>query len=370
MSKQNYGRVFNFSSGPANLPESVLEQVRDEMMNYRGSGVSIMEISHRAKAFDEVMANAVALTKKILGLGDDYSVLFLHGGASLQFAMAPMNLCEPGKPVDVIHTGTWTTTAIKELKKDFEHRIAASGEKDGFRRLPQIDAQTLNPNASYVHLCSNNTIEGSQWKHFPDTGRVPLVCDMSSDIMSRKLDFSKFGLIFAGAQKNLGPSGVCLVVIRKDLAERASDKLPTMLQYRTHIAGDSRYNTPPAFGIYVCGLVLEWIVKQGGLEAVEKKNREKAQVVYDAIDASQLFKCPVEKSHRSDANIVFRIKPDSPESEKLEEAFLKEAKASGLVELKGHRSVGGLRASIYNAHPLEGCQALAQFMREFERKNS
>lgn len=370
MNTQKYNRVFNFAAGPANLPESVLEQVRDEMMNFRGSGVSIMEISHRSKQFDEVMANSVALTRKLLGLGDDYSVLFLQGGASLQFSMIPMNLLQPGKPADVVHTGSWTTGALKELKKGFEHRVVASSEKDGFKRLPELNAKELNPDASYVYMCSNNTIEGTQWKSFPDTGKVPLVCDMSSDILSRKLDFSKFGLIFAGAQKNLGPSGVCLVAIRKDLAERASDKLPTMLQYRTHIASDSRYNTPPAFGIYVCGLVMDWIVKQGGLDAIEKRNDEKAKVLYDVLDSSQIYKSPIEKSHRSHMNVVFRIKPESADSEKIEETFIKEAKSNGLVELKGHRSIGGLRASIYNAHPLEGVKALAQFMREFERKNA
>lgn len=364
-----YNRVYNFSAGPAVLPETVLEQVRDEMMNFRGSGVSIMEISHRSKQFDEVMANSVARTKEILGLGDDYSVLFLQGGASLQFSMIPMNLQLATKSVDVVHSGYWTEMAIGQLKKGHDHRIVATSEKEGFKRLPDLNTKEFNPDASYVHMCSNNTIEGTQWKSFPDTGNVPLVCDMSSDIMSRKLDFKKFGLIFAGAQKNLGPSGVCLVAIRNDLAERASDKLPTMLQYRTHIKGDSRYNTPPAFGIYVCGLVMDWIQKQGGLEVVEKRNEEKAKVLYDAIDSSGIYKSPIAKEHRSLMNVVFRVKPGTPECEKLEEQFIKEAKAAGLVELKGHRAIGGLRASLYNAHPIEGVRALAQFMREFERKN-
>ena len=367
--KQKYERVFNFAAGPAALPESVLEQVRDEMMNYKGSGVSVMEISHRAKPFDEIMANANSKVKQLLGLGDDYAVMFLQGGASLQFSMMPMNLQLPGKSIDVIHSGYWTEMAIGQLKKGFDHRIVASGEKDGFKRLPEVNTKEFNPDASYVHMCSNNTIYGTQWKSFPDTGNVPLVCDMSSDIMSRKLDFTKFGVIYAGAQKNLGPSGVCLVVMKKELAERASEKLPTMLQYRTHIKGDSRYNTPPAFGIYVMGLVLDWLAKNGGLEAVEKKNVEKAKVLYDAIDGSSIYKSPLNKPDRSLMNVVFRVKPESADSEKLEEAFVKEAKAAGLCELKGHRAIGGLRASIYNAMPLEGVQALAQFMREFERKN-
>jgi phosphoserine aminotransferase len=368
--QNKYNRIFNFAAGPAVLPEVVLEQVRDELLNYKGSGASVMEMSHRSKAFDEIMANAVARTKEILKLGDDYTVLFLQGGASLQFSMAPMNLQQPGKPVDMIHSGNWTEMAIGQLKKGHEFRIVASGEKDGFKRLPKIDTAELSPNASYAYICSNNTIEGTQWKSFPDTGSVPLVCDMSSDIMSRRLDFSKFGLIFAGAQKNLGPSGVCMVVMKKDLAERASDKLPTMLQYRTHIKGDSRYNTPPAFSIYVCGLVMDWIQKQGGLEAVEKRNQEKAGILYDAIDSSGFYKSPIlDKDHRSLMNVTIRIRPDSPESEKLEETFVKEAKAAGLAELKGHRNIGGLRASIYNAFPVEGVKALTQFMREFERKN-
>ncbi len=367
--KQKYERVYNFSPGPAVLPESVLEQVRDDMMNYKGSGVSVMEISHRTKPFDEIMVNAIANVKRLLGLGDDYAVIFLQGGASTQFTMLPMNLQLPGKSIDIVHSGHWTAMALEQLKKGFEHRVVASGEKDGFTRLPQLNAKEFNPEASYLHLCSNNTIYGTQWKTFPDTGKVPLVVDMSSDIMSRRLDHTKFDVIFAGAQKNLGPSGVCLVVMKKELAERASEKLPTMLQYRTHIKNDSRFNTPPAFGIYVMGLVLEWIIKQGGVDAMEKHNNEKAKVLYDAIDSSAFYKSPLHKPDRSLMNVVFRIKPESADSEKLEDAFIKEAKAVGLTELKGHRAIGGLRASIYNAHPLSGVQALAQFMREFERKN-
>lgn len=364
-----YNRVFNFAAGPAALPEAVLEQVRDEMMNYKASGVSIMEISHRAKAFDEVMANAKQRVKDIMQLGDDHEVLFLQGGASLQFSMIPMNLAQKGKPIDVVHTGYWTKMAVEQLKKGFEHRIVASGEKDGFTKLPSTHPDMFNPNAAYTYLCTNNTIYGTQFKDVPDTGSAPVVADMSSDILSRRRDFKKFGLIFAGAQKNLGPSGVCLVVIRKDLAERADATLPTMLQFRTHITGDSRYNTPPAFGIYVCGLVLDWIQKQGGLDVVERNNEAKAKAIYDAIDSSGFYKSPLEKSHRSSMNVVFRIKPGSSDSEKLEETFIKDAKAAGLTELKGHRAIGGLRASIYNAMPLEGAQALVGFMREFEKKN-
>lgn len=364
-----YNRVFNFAAGPAALPETVLEQVRDEMMNYKGSGVSVMEISHRAKAFDEIMGNAKARAKEIMGLGDEHEVLFLQGGASLQFSMLPMNLAQKGKPIDVIHTGYWTKMALDQLKKGFEHRVVASGENDGFKKLPTTHSDMFNPNASYTYLCTNNTIYGTQYQEVPDTGSAPVVADMSSDILSRRRDFKKYGVIFAGAQKNLGPSGVCLVVIRKDLAERADAILPTMLQYRTHIKGDSRYNTPPAFGIYVCGLVLDWIQKQGGLDAVERTNAAKAKVLYDAIDNSGFYKSPLNKPDRSLMNVVFRIKPDTADSEKLEEQFVKESKAAGLTDLKGHRAIGGLRASLYNAMTLEGCQALASFMKEFERKN-
>jgi phosphoserine aminotransferase len=365
-----YERLFNFSAGPANLPESVLEQVRDEMMNYKRSGMSVMEMSHRSKEFDEILANATARTKELMGLGDDYEVLFLQGGASLQFAMIPMNLCQPGKPVDVMHTGYWSEMAIKELKKGFESRLVYDGTKDKFTKIADVPASEFNPEASYAYLCSNNTIEGSQFKKFPKTGSVPLIADMSSDILSRKIDFKQFGMIFAGAQKNLGPSGVTMVVMRKDLAERGSDKLPTMLQYRTHTKGGSRYNTPPAFGIYICGLVLDWIAKQGGLDKMEQHNAKKAGHIYDAIDGSGgFYHCPVDKAVRSDMNVVWRIKPGTPDSEKLEESFIKEAKAAGLLELKGHRAVGGIRASIYNAHPIESTQRLAEVMKNFQKKN-
>lgn len=364
--KQN--RIHNFAAGPAALPESVLEQVRDELMNYKGSGVSVMEMSHRSKAFDEIMANTKKAVKDLMALGDDHEILFLQGGASLQFSMVPMNLAQKGKPIDVIHSGYWTEMAIKQLK-GYEHRIVASSEKDGFKKLPMVHSDMFNPNASYTYICTNNTIYGTQWKDIPDTGSAPLVADMSSDILSRRRDFKKYGLIFAGAQKNLGPSGVCLVVIRKDLAERADANLPTMLQYRTHVKGDSRYNTPPAFGIYVCGLVLDWIQKQGGLEAIEKTNETKAKLLYDAIDSSSFYMSPLEKTHRSSMNVVFRVKPDSADSETLEDTFVKEAKAVGLTELKGHRAIGGLRASIYNAMSVESVKILVDFMKAFEKKH-
>lgn len=362
-----YGRIFNFSAGPAVLPESVLEKARDELLNYRGGGMSVMEMSHRSKDFESIISNAEAAFRRILNVPDGYEVLFLQGGASLQFAMVPINLFVPGKPVDVIHTGVWTKKAIEELKKLAEFRIAASGEKDKFNRLPLPSEIALNPQASYVYMCSNNTIYGSQWKEFPDTGELPLVGDMSSDILSRSFNVGKFGLIFAGAQKNLGPAGVAVVVLRKDLAERCPANVASMLQYRTYIKDKSLYNTPPTFAIYVVGLVLQWIEEQGGLSALQQRNEEKARILYDALDASALFYCPVERPYRSDMNVVFRTKNHN---EELEDRFVSEAKKRGLSGLKGHRSAGGLRASIYNAMPADGIRALVEFVREFERKHA
>jgi len=360
------GRVFNFNAGPAVLPLPVLEKAREELLNYGGCGMSVMEMSHRSKEFEEILSRTEASLRRILRIPDDYAVLFLQGGASLQFSMIPMNLYLKGQPVEIIHSGSWTEKAIAEHKKLCEYHIVASSESEKFLRLPSWQGVAFNPNASYVYMCSNNTIFGTQFREFPDTGNVPLVADMSSDILSRAIDVSRFGLIFAGAQKNLGPSGVTLVIIRKDLVERAAKELPTMLQYRIHVKNNSLYNTPPTFGIYVCGLVLDWIEAEGGLPAIEKRNDEKARILYEAIDASGLFYGPVEKNSRSRMNVVFRVKGDN---EDLEKKFVSEAAAAGLAGLKGHRSVGGLRASIYNAHPVEGVRALVDFMKEFERKN-
>ena len=360
------GRIYNFNAGPAALPVEVLERARDEFLNYQGSGMSVMEMSHRSPEFEAILAAAEAGLRKQLGIPSDYAVLFLQGGASLQFSMIPMNLALPGKPVDLINTGVWTKMALEEIKKVAELRIAGTSEPQKFRRLPRRDEIQLSPDASYVHLCSNNTIAGTQWRDFPETGAVPLVGDMSSDILSRRFEVSKFGLIFAGAQKNIGPSGVTVVIIRRDLAERARDTLPTMLQFRTHIKANSLYNTPPTFGIYMVRLVMDWMESQGGLAAIEKRNDEKARLLYDAMDSSALFYGPVEKQDRSRMNVVFRVKGDN---EELEKKFVKEAEARGLAGLKGHRSVGGLRASIYNAQTLEGVQALVSLMKEFEKKN-
>lgn len=361
-----YERVYNFSAGPAVLPVSVLERARDELLNFEGCGMSILEMSHRSKEFDRVLERTEQGIRKNLGVSDQHAVLFLQGGASLQFAMIPMNLYIEGKPVDVLNTGVWTKKALAEIKKLAPARVIATGEPDNFLKLPAANKIQKNKDASYVHMASNNTIFGTQWQTFPDFGEVPIVADMSSDIFSRVIDVSKFGLIFAGAQKNMGPAGVTVVIIRKDLAERARKELPTMLQFRAHIEEGSRYNTPPTFGIYVIGLVMDWIAEQGSVQVLEQRNQEKAKLLYDALDASSYFYCPVEKSDRSNMNVVFRLRKSD---ELLEKKFLEESKKAGLYELKGHRSAGGFRASIYNAMPAEGIQALVDFLKEFERKN-
>lgn len=348
------------------MPLSVLERMRDELIDYRGTGMSVMEMSHRSAEFEAINDAAEKSLRRLLRVPDDYSILFLQGGGSLQFAMVPMNLYLPGRAVDVLHTGAWTAKAIGELKKVATHRVAASTEPEKFARLPRPEEISLKPDASYVHMCTNNTIEGTQWPEPPDTGDVPLVADMSSDIASRPVDVQQFGLIFAGAQKNLGPSGVTVVIVRSDLAERADQKLAQILQYRTFIKEKSLYNTPPTLGVYSLGLVLEWIEAQGGVSAVEKVNNQKAKLLYDAIDATGYYSCPVEKSCRSKMNVVFRVAGGKEEAEKK---FAKEAESAGLIGVKGHRSVGGMRASIYNAVPLDAVQALTDFMKEFERKN-
>ena len=357
-------RVSNFNAGPAALPLPVLERIREELLDYRGSGMSVMEMSHRSAEFEEINARAEAGLRRHLGIPEDYAVIFVQGGGSLQFTMVPMNLCLPGKPVDVLHTGSWTAKAIAELKKGVAHRIAASTEAEKFTRVPRKEEISLSPGASYVYMCTNNTIEGTQWMALPETGGVPLVADMSSDIASRPVEVKNFGLIFAGAQKNLGPSGATVVIVRKDLAERADKNLPTLLQYRTHSKEKSLYHTPPTFAVYVIGLVMEWIAAEGGLAGIEKRNEAKARLLYDAIDASSYYACPVEKASRSKMNVVFRV---AGGNEALEKQFAQEATAAALVGLAGHRSVGGMRASLYNAVTLEAVEALASFLREFQR---
>jgi phosphoserine aminotransferase len=368
-------RVHNFNAGPSALPLSVLERIREELLDWRGSGMSVMEMSHRSPEFESINAAAEAGLRKHLAIPDDYAVIFLQGGGSTQFSLVPMNLCLPGKPVDLIHTGTWTAKALAELKKGIAHCVAATTEPVKFTRVPRKDEISLSPDASYVHICTNNTIEGTQYHALPETGEVPLVADMSSDIASCPLDVSKFGLIFAGAQKNLGPSGVTIVIVRKDLAERADKNLPTIFQYRTHIKEKSLYHTPPTFAVYVVSLMTDWIESQGGLAGIQKRNESKAALLYDAIDSSNgFYHCPVEKSSRSLMNVVFRVAGANGQSaatnpdEAAEKEFGKQAAAAGLAGTPGHRSVGGMRVSLYNAVEPSSVEALVSFMREFQRK--
>ncbi len=365
-SERSTKRAFNFNAGPGALPLPVLERMRDELLDYRGTGMSVMEMSHRSPEFEAISDGAERGLRRVLGIPEDYSVALLQGGGSLQFAMVPMNLYLSGKPVDVLHTGSWTAKAIEELKKVAQYRLAASTEADKFRRVPRDSEITLAPDASYVAMCTNNTIEGTQWNSVPATGNVPLVADMSSDIASKPVDVRQFGLIFAGAQKNLGPSGVTIVIIRRDLVERANDKIAKILQYRTHIKERSLYHTPSTFAVYTVGLVLEWLEAQGGVAAMEKRNAVKAKLLYDTIDGSGYYKCPVELESRSKMNIVFRV---AGGDEAIEARFVKEAEAAGIVGVKGHRSVGGMRASLYNAITPAAVEELTAFMREFERKN-
>jgi phosphoserine aminotransferase len=366
--------AFNFNAGPAALPLPVLERIREELLDYHGTGMSVMELSHRSAEFEAINAAAEQNLRKLLAIPDDYAVIFVQGGGSMQFTMVPMNLCLPGKPVDILHTGAWTAKAISELKKGIPHHIAASTEADKFTRIPRADEIKLSPDASYTYICTNNTIEGTQYHALPATA-APLVADMSSDIASRPIDVSKFGLIFAGAQKNLGPSGVTLVIVRKDLAERADKNLPTLLQYRTHVKEKSLYHTPPTFAIYILGLVTEWIAGEGGLQGIQKRNEAKAKLLYDTIDNSNgFYGCPVGKSSRSLMNVVFRVGGSKNQTgeetrgdETMEKEFAARATAANLIGTPGHRSVGGMRISLYNAVGLDAAEALIHFMREFQR---
>jgi len=358
-------RAFNFNSGPGALPLPVLELIREELLDWHGTGMSVMEMSHRSPEFESILFGAEEKLRRLLSIPEDYAVIFVQGGGSMQFSMVPMNLCLPGKPVDVLHTGAWTGKAIGELKKGFSYNIAASTEGEKFGRVPRREEMKFSPSASYVYMCSNNTIEGTQWTAFPETDGEPLVADMSSDIASRPVEVRKFGLIFAGAQKNLGPSGVTVVIVRKDLAERADKNLPTLLQYRTHIKERSHYHTPPTFAVYVVGLVLDWMESEGGVAAMEKRNQAKAKLLYDTIDSSGgFYRCPVEKSSRSKMNVVFRI---ADGDEAVEKRFAEQAEAARLAGTPGHRSVGGMRVSLYNAVTPDAVEALTSFMREFQR---
>ena len=357
-------RIFNFSAGPAVLPVEVLEEAQRDLLALPGVGMSILEISHRSKAFDDVIEGCEADLRALAGVPSNYHVLFLQGGASLQFSMVPMNLLPPGGSADYIVTGSWSQKAVKEAKRVGAVKIAGSTESENFARVPRQSELTLDPNAAYVHITTNNTIFGTEWPSLPDVGAVPLVADTSSDMFSRPIDVSKYGLIYAGAQKNLGPSGLTLVIVRDDLAKRGPASLPTMLQYGVHVENKSMYNTPPVFGVYVMRLVLKWLITEGGLAAIEKKNVRKAQKLYAEIDRTGFYRGHAHKDSRSLMNVTFRLP-----SEELEKKFVKESTAAGLDGLKGHRSVGGLRASIYNAFPEAGVDALVSFMQEFERSN-
>jgi phosphoserine aminotransferase len=361
--KAGLKRAYNFSGGPATLPLAVLEKVRDELLDYRGTGMSVMEMSHRSPEYEEINSRAEQLLRRLMAIPEEYAVLFLQGGGSMQFTMMPLNLHVDGKPVDVLHTGMWTAKAIAELKKSAPYRIAATSEPEKFTRIPRVNEIDLASDASYVYMCSNNTIEGTQWRTMPRTGDVPLVADMSSDILSRQMNVRQFGAIFAGAQKNLGQSGATVVIIRKDLAERADPKLPSLLQYRTEIKEHSLFHTPPTFAVYVLGLMLEWIEGEGGAGALERRNEAKAKLLYEAIDSSSLYKCPVEQESRSRMNVVFRL---ADGDEELEARFAKEAATEGIVGIVGHRSVGGMRVSLYNAVTIESVEVLVGFMKHFE----
>ncbi|HJQ24026.1 MAG TPA: 3-phosphoserine/phosphohydroxythreonine transaminase [Blastocatellia bacterium] len=355
-------RIYNFSAGPAVLPLSVLEEVQRNMLALPGVGMSIVEISHRSKAFDEIIQGAQSDMRKLAGIPDNYHILFLQGGASLQFSMVPMNLLPAGGKADYVVTGSWSKKAIKEAQRIGTVNIAASTEGEGFKRVPKQEELQLDPEAAYVHITTNETIHGVEYKYDPDAGDVPMVADASSDIFSHPINVEKYALIYAGAQKNLAPAGVTLVIMRDDLLARSPGDLHTMLNYNTHAKENSLYNTPPVFAIYVMRLVLGWLLEQGGLEAIGKQNEEKAGLLYEAIDATDFYRPHAAPDCRSLMNVTFRLP-----SEDLEKQFVAEATKAGLNGLKGHRSVGGIRASIYNAFPRAGVEALVSFMKEFER---
>ena len=357
-------RVFNFSSGPAVLPVPVLEQAQRDLLALPGVGMSILEVSHRSAPFEAIVRKTDADIRRLAGVPSNYRILFLQGGASTQFSMVPMNLLTEGSTADYLVTGSWSQKAVKEARKVGNVHVAASTEGDNFNRIPSSAEWTLTPGAAYVHITSNNTIEGTQWKSLPETGDVPLVSDASSDIFSAPIDVARFGLIYAGAQKNLGPAGVTLAVMREDLLARSAKSLPTMMNYAVHAENGSLYNTPPVFAIYIVGLVAEWLIAQGGLPAVAAMNERKAARLYAELDRTGFWRPTARKDSRSLMNVTFRLG-----SEDLEKKFVKEATAEGLDGLKGHRSVGGMRASIYNAFPEDGVDGLISFMREFERRN-
>jgi phosphoserine aminotransferase len=359
-------RIFNFSAGPAILPEPVLERAQQDLFALPGVGMSVLEISHRSTTFEQIIKEAEENLRQLLGIPENYQVLFLQGGASLQFSMVPMNLLPKGSSADYILTGSWGQGALKEARKLGNAREAASTAATNFNRLPRPEESEHDPNAAYLHFTSNETIFGVEFQEEPVAGDLPLVCDMSSNFISKPIDVAKYGLIYAGAQKNAGPAGVTIVIIRDDLLDRVPEGLPSMLDYRNQAKNGSMYNTPPCFAVYICGLVFKWILNDvGGLEKIHSMNARKAKILYDAIDASDgYYRGHAENDCRSLMNVTFRLP-----SEELEKIFVKEATTNGLDGLKGHRSVGGIRASIYNAFPLAGVTSLVEFMREFERKH-
>ncbi len=357
-------RVYNFSAGPSMLPVEVLKKAQAEMVEYGKSGMSVMEMSHRSKDYEEIIFGCEALVRELMHVPDNYKVLFLQGGGSSQFAMIPLNLATNNKKCDIVITGQWAKKAAQEAERYITvNKVASSADKT-FSYIPKLDKSTFSKDADYFYICMNNTIYGTKWNKLPETGDIPLVADISSMVMSEEIDVSKFGLLFAGAQKNLGPAGVTLVIIREDLIGKAMDICPTMFNYQIHADNQSLYNTPPTYSIYVMKLVLEWIREQGGVAAVQKVNEKKAKILYDFLDSSEMFKGTVEKEDRSLMNIPFIT-----DSEELNAKFIKEAKEAGFVNLKGHRTVGGMRASIYNAMPVEGVEALVSFMKKFEAEN-
>jgi len=355
-------RIFNFSAGPAILPEEVLLQAQEDFYSYKDSGMSVMEMSHRSKVYDEIFTGAQKDLKTLLGAGDDYTVLFLQGGATLQFSMIPMNLMPPINKADYINTGAWSKKAIAEAKRVGAVNVAASSADQNFSYIPK--EFKFDPEAAYVHFTSNNTIFGTQFRNEPEVGNVPLVCDASSDMLHKPIDMNKYAILYGGAQKNIGPAGVTVVVIRKDMIERSNDDLHAYMNYKTHAEADSMYNTPTTFGVYMCGLVFKHILNKGGVEAMYANNVKKAGLLYDFMDESDYYKPTAAKEDRSLMNVTYRLP-----NEDLEKKFIAEATENGFSGLKGHRSVGGIRASIYNAFPTEGVAALVEFMKDFKAKN-
>lgn len=359
-----YNRVYNFSAGPSMLPVEVLEKVQKDLLNYEGSGQSVMEMSHRSKEYQKIIDDAEADLRELMHIPDNYKVLFVQGGGTLQFAMVPINLLRNSKKADYVLTGTWAKKAYKEACKYGDIRVIASSEDDKFTWVPKITKEDVREDADYAYITTNNTIYGTKYNYIPETGNVPLVADMSSNILSEEIDVSRFGMIWAGAQKNVGPAGVTIVIVREGLIGFAGAEVPTYLDYKIHADNGSMYNTPPCFSIYVAGEVFKYLKSIGGIAEMERRNREKAQMLYDFIDSSRLFSCPVAKEDRSLMNVVF-VTGDA----ELDKKFIALAKENGMINLSGHRSIGGMRASIYNAMPKEGVAALVDFMRKFEEEN-